>query len=196
MKKLFASVFVSAAVLCLTSCSVAGGGGRTMENGLDCSFTSEADITLDKLRAEGTISRFGEGEWEAEFTSPNTLSGVKLTFSGGNVSADYKGLSFSVPRSALPVKAMLLELIEAVDTNARADKLSGSEKEGIFMIEDSLEGGDYILCLDENGDISSFDMPNNLLRISFHDVQHTEAQIPDVQPETVQENTIDNSCTQ
>jgi hypothetical protein len=91
---------------------------------------------------------------------------------------------------------MLLELIEAVDTNARNDKLSGSEKEGIFMIDGSLEGGDYILSLDENGDISSFDMPNNLLRISFHDVQHTEIQIPDVQPETVQENTIDNSCTQ
>lgn len=177
MKRFFASVMLSLGVLCLTSCSAPMGGNSSRENNLSCSFSSPVAITLDKLSAEGTVTRYGEGEWKAEFDSPNTLSGVTLTFSEGNVSADYKGLSFSVPKSALPVKAMLVELIEAVDTNARKTKLDGSESEGMFTVKGSLEGGDYTLTVDKNGNIAAFDMPNNLLHITFKDVTVNEVHI-------------------
>jgi hypothetical protein len=151
--------------------------GRTSrENNLAGAFTSSATITLDKLTAEAAISRYGDGEWTVEFDSPNTLSGVKLSFSEGNVCADYKGLSFSVPKSALPVKAMMLELIEAVDTNARETELHGSENDGMLEINGSLEGGDYILTVDGNGNIAEFEMPNNLLDITFKDVTATKAE--------------------
>ncbi|MCQ2490064.1 MAG: hypothetical protein MJ079_00555 [Ruminococcus sp.] len=171
MKRLFTSVFLFAAIFCLTACSSPIGGSSVRENRLGSSFGSDASITLDKLKAEGRIMRLGDGEWTAEFDSPNTLSGVKLTFSGGTVTADYNGLSFSVPKSALPMKAMLCNLIEAVDTNARENELHGSEKEGMFEISGSLEGGEYTLSLDSSGNIACFDMPNNLLHISFTDVQ-------------------------
>lgn len=178
MKRLFTSVFVFAAVFCLTACSSPIGGSTSRGNTLACSFTSPVTLSLDKLTAEGTVTRLGDGEWTAEFDSPNTLSGVKLTFSEGSVTADYKGLSFSVPKSALPVKGMLCNLIEAVDTNARSGELSGRENEGLFEISGSLEGGDYTLSLDSSGNIARFDMPNNLLHISFTDVQVRELAIP------------------
>ena len=155
MKKLFTSVFIFMSVLCLTSCSSPMSGRTSRENNLAGAFTSSATITLDKLTAEAAISRYGDGEWTVEFDSPNTLSGVKLSFSEGNVCADYKGLSFSVPKSALPVKAMMLELIEAVDTNARETELHGSENDGMLEINGSLEGGDYILTVDGNGNIKA-----------------------------------------
>ena len=82
----------------------------------------------------------------------------------------YKGLNFSVPKSALLVKAMILNLIEAVDSNAKLDKLNGSEKEGLLEITGTLEGGDYILKVDTDGHISEFKMPNNKLKIVFTDV--------------------------
>ena len=171
MKKLFTSVLLFAGIFCLTSCSSPMGGSTVRENRLSCAFTSPVTMSLDKLNAEGTVTRLGDGEWTAEFDSPNTLSGVKLTFSGGSVTADYKGLTFSVPKSALPVKAMLGNLIEAVDTNARESELSGRENDGHFEISGSLDGGDYTLILDNSGNIAAFDMPNNLLHISFTDVQ-------------------------
>ncbi len=176
MKKLFTSVFIFMSVLCLTSCSSPMSGRTSRENNLAGAFTSSATITLDKLTAEAAISRYGDGEWTVEFDSPNTLSGVKLSFSEGNVCADYKGLSFSVPKSALPVKAMMLELIEAVDTNARETELHGSENDGMLEINGSLEGGDYILTVDGNGNIAEFEMPNNLLDITFKDVTATKAE--------------------
>ena len=88
MKRLFTSVFVFAAVFCLTACSSPIGGSTSRGNTLACSFTSPVTLSLDKLTAEGTVTRLGDGEWTAEFDSPNTLSGVKLTFSEGSVTAD------------------------------------------------------------------------------------------------------------
>ncbi|MDE5853639.1 MAG: hypothetical protein K2O36_03495 [Ruminococcus sp.] len=171
MKKLFSSVAVFF-TLFLTACSAPMKTTEKRQNNLNCAFNSNVTITLDKLTAEGVIKRFGDNQWEIEFESPNTLSGVNLAFNEGTVDASYKGLSFSVPKSALPVKAMLTNLIEAVDTNARADELKGSENdEGMFEISGSLEGGEYVLTVDSSGYIASFDMPNNLLEMSFSDIQ-------------------------
>ncbi|MBO7394899.1 MAG: hypothetical protein J6U16_02120 [Ruminococcus sp.] len=178
MKRLFTSVLLFTGIFCLTSCSSPMGGSTVRENKLACAFTSPVTVSLDKLNAEGTMTRLGDGEWTAEFDSPNTLSGVRLTFSSGSVTADYKGLTFSVPKSALPVKSMLSNLIEAVDTNARESELRGRENEGRFEISGSLDGGDYTLILDNSGNIASFDMPNNLLHISFTDVQVRSEAIP------------------
>lgn len=169
MKKLFSSVFILLS-MCLVSCSAPMQTTQSRQNNLASPFSSEITLTLDKLTAEGSLKRYGDSEWEVEFSSPNTLSGVNLAFSQGSVNASYKGLSFSVPKSALPVKAMLVNLIDAVDTNARSEELKGSENEGMLEISGSLEGGDYILTVDGSGNISSFDMPNNLLEINFKDV--------------------------
>ncbi len=171
MKKLFSSVIVLFSLF-LTACSSPMKTTEKRQNNLNSAFNSNVTITLDKLTAEGTIKRLGDNKWEIEFESPNTLSGVNLAFNEGTVDASYKGLSFSVPKSALPVKAMLTNLIEAVDTNARADELKGSENdEGMLEISGSLEGGDYVLTVDSNGYIAAFDMPNNLLEMSFSDLQ-------------------------
>ncbi|MBP3761984.1 MAG: hypothetical protein J6I55_11035 [Ruminococcus sp.] len=171
MKRLITFAAALTLAVCSVSCSMpTSGGSSARENGLSCSFGSPMELTLDDMNAEGEIRRMGDGEWNIEFSSPNTLSGVELSFSEGSVTASYKGLNFSVPKSALPVKAMILNLIEAVDSNAKLDKLNGSEKEGLLEITGTLEGGDYILKVDTDGYISEFEMPNNKLKIVFTDV--------------------------
>lgn len=192
MKKLLSSVFILLS-MCLVSCSAPMQTTQSRQNNLALPFSSEITLTLDKLTAEGSLKRYGDSEWEIEFSSPNTLSGVNLAFSQGNVNASYKGLSFSVPKSALPVKAMLVNLIEAVDTNARSEELKGSENEGMLEISGSLEGGDYLLTVDGNGNISSFDMPNNLLEINFRDVAQISG--TPVQTTTIAETTVPTETT-
>lgn len=172
MKKFLASVFIfTVGIFCLSGCSSPVSGNVGRENRLNSAFSAKMTISLDKMAAEGTVERIGDGKWSAEFESPNTLSGVTLEFDGNNTTASYKGLTFSVPRSAVPVKAMLKNLIDAVDSNAREAELHGSESEGMLQISGSLDGGDYTLSIDSSGCISSFEMPNNLLKIAFSDVQ-------------------------
>ncbi len=175
MKKLLSSVFTFLCVISTTSCSSPVGSQSKCENNLDSPFTAKMSVNLDKLSAEGTITRNGNKCWVAEFESPNTLSGVKLSFEENIVKASYKGLDFSVPKSAIPVKAMLSNLMEAVDSLAAQEQLSGTENEGLLQISGTLEGGDYSLSIDENGNIHTFEMPNNLLKISFSDVEPNTA---------------------
>ncbi|MBQ8296357.1 MAG: hypothetical protein IJX77_01075 [Ruminococcus sp.] len=170
MKRLVAFVVTIITAVCLGACSAVGKNETTKPNGLDSRFQAAVSVELDELDAEGTIKRFGDGMWEIEFASPNTLSGVKLSFNEGNVSASYKGLNFSVPQSALPVKAMMLNLISAVDDLAKNEELSGEEADGMLKISGSLDGGEYTLTVDKNGSISSFEMPNNKLKITFSEV--------------------------
>ena len=66
-----------------------------------------------------------------EFSSPNTLAGVLLSYRDDNVEASYKGLSFSVPKSALPLKAIISSLIDVVDTTAELPEISGEEKKTV-----------------------------------------------------------------
>lgn len=173
MKKLFSSVFVVFMVFVLTACAVPVKNAAERKNGLNCAFSANVSIELDKLNASGKIRRSGDGEWDIEFLSPDTLGGVVLAFSSGTVTASYKGLSFSVPRTALPVKAMMLNLIDAVDSSARMEHLSGEEKDGVLQLTGSLESGDYTLTVDSEGRLSAFEMPNNLLKMTFSELTVT-----------------------
>ena len=137
MKKLLTSVCAFLCVFSLASCSNPMSASVKRPNNLSNSFTAKMNISLDKLNAEGTVTRHGDNMWTAEFNSPNTLSGVTLNFEENIVKASYKGLDFSVPKSALPVKAMLSNLIEAVDTAARSEELTGTENEGLLLVEGS-----------------------------------------------------------
>lgn len=195
MKKFaaFAAAAATAAV-CFTSCSVPMKKDSARKNGLGSSFSADASITIEKLSAEGVLQRSGKGEWDIEFSAPNSLSGVKLDFSDGSVTASYKGLSFSVPQSAVPVKAMMLNLIKAVDEKADLSELKGEEKDDTLMISGSLEGGDYILLVDNEGCLSGFEMPNNDLKMNFTNLRITDGAAP---PETAvsTENTTEK-CTE
>lgn len=174
MKRIFTFVLTIAAALCLAACAVPTGGESSRKNGLGNAFSAAVSITLDRLEAEGEIKRYGEGVWEIEFSEPNTLSGVKLEFSEGNVIASYKGLTFSVPQSAVPVKAMMLNLIKAVDDNAKLGELSGEDSDGMLKVSGSLDGGDYTLTVDKDGLLSGFDMPNNKLTMKFTEMKTAE----------------------
>lgn len=174
MKRIFTFVLTMAMMLCLAACAVPTGNDTSRKNGLGCAFSSAVDIVIDRLEASGEIKRYGEGVWEIEFSEPNTLSGVKLEFSEGNVLASYKGLSFSVPQSAVPVKAMMLNLIKAVEDNAQLAELSGEESDGLLKISGSLDGGDYTLTVDKDGLLSGFDMPNNKLTMKFSELKTAE----------------------
>ncbi|MDE6779913.1 MAG: hypothetical protein K2J40_00430 [Ruminococcus sp.] len=171
MKRLISFAVMIITAVMFVACSSPIRSETSRKNGLNCAFESSVNITIDKLNAEGIMKRFGDGMWDVEFSSPNTLSGVKLVFDGGNVSASYKGLDFSVPQSALPVKAMMLNLIEAVDTNARLDELKGTENDNVLEVSGSLEGGDYIISVGKDGKIISFNMENNKLKIIFSDMK-------------------------
>lgn len=192
MKRLVTLAFTGIMLLSVTGCKTPSSETGTAENGLNTSFQTETEITLDQMKASGTLCRFGEGMWEIEFNSPNTLSGVKLEFTDGTSTASYKGLNFSVPQSALPIKSMMSNLISVTDELARQEELSGENENGEIKISGNLESGDYILTADKSGNLKRFEMPNMKLVMEFGEVSEigsqaapeTETTVPPTETET------------
>ena len=203
MKRLVSFAVMIITAVMFVACSSPIKSETSRKNGLNCAFESSVNITIDKLNAEGIIKRFGDGVWDVEFSTPNTLSGVKLAFDSGNVTASYKGLDFSVPQSALPVKAMMLNLIEAIDTNARLEELKGTENDNVLEVGGSLDGGEYVICVGKDGKLISFEMENNKLKMFFSDMkemlsasdesQTAETSATEIIPETTESETTEET---
>lgn len=133
----------------------------------DC-FICDAVINYGELQANSSVKRYGKGMWENEFISPDTVAGVKLVFNNDEVTASYKGLEFSVPKSAMPFQSMLCCLIEAADNIYESQEITGSQEDGVICYEGTLEQGDYTICFNsETGFIQSFEMPNMELTMEF-----------------------------
>ena len=128
-------------------------------------------MTMEDWTAAGTLSRLGDGAWNVSFAEPATLAGVVLDFSGGEVTASYKGLGFSVPQSAMPAKSVLSQMIQVVDELAQQEEITGKEQDGCVSVEGDLEGNPYTLTLTENGDLSGFTMENFDTTLTFTQFQ-------------------------
>ena len=107
-------------------------------------------------------------------------------FSGNDVTASYKGLSFTVPKKALPVKSILTNFITTVDTLAAAPELQGSEKDGVMTVTGETESGTYTLTMDtKSGLLNSFSMKNIPVQINFENMQVLSTQPAETTPVTM-----------
>lgn len=162
---------------CCIGCARPGGKEASASQKLGGSFTAEMIMEMEDLTASGTISRIGEGQWNVAFAEPASLAGVVLDFSGDTVSASYQGLGFSVPQSAMPAKSVLVSLIQAVDTLAKEEKITGTEKEGEICITEELDGSPYTLSLTKSGDLAGFSVENMDASLTFSAFQSGAAPI-------------------
>ena len=195
MKKLV-GILTSLTLVFLTSCSVANNETVSTKDIFSEPFTCTANIVTDELSAIGTLSRHGYENWDIEFSEPATLSGVMISFDGVNSEASYKGLSFSMPKSAVPVNSMLLCLATAVDEISSSEEKDCSSSEGLLTFKGSTDCGDYILTVNEDtGDIAMFEMKNLNLVITFSDVTTLENTSIE-ETSTIEDNSISDTSVE
>lgn len=193
MKKII-PVLMSFLMIVLCACS---GGGKSVsyKPELNRSFSSAVKIEYGDMESEAELQRFGKSNWDVLFTSPNTLAGVMLSYRDDKVSASYKGLSFSVPKTALPVKAILSALIESYDSLAEKEQIDVTEKDGFRLAEGELSQGKYTLKLDEKGIPAEFSMPNLELKITFSGFTPENTGLPEASTTAVTENVTEIMTT-
>ena len=172
--------FLLAGAVLLSRCSSPVGGETGAAQKLSGSFTTEMTMNMEEQTVSGTLSRMGDGMWSVSFAEPATLAGVVLDFSGGEVTASYQGLAFSVPQTAMPAKSILSSLILVVDDLAKQEHISG-EKDGDYVsVEGELEGSPYLLRLSAGGELAGFEMDNMDTVLTFTDFQ--EGDVPVATP--------------
>lgn len=168
-------LLLTSLTILLTSCGTVGGEKTSPKDVLTEPFSCTANIITPDIEATGMLSHEGVGCWDIEFSEPSTLSGVNLTFDGVNSEASYKGLSFSIPKDAVPINSMLLCLATAIDEISTSEENTATSKDDILTFKGSTDCGDYVLTVDEkSGDILTFEMDNLNLIMTFSNVKTIE----------------------
>ena len=164
----------NALFVCVPACFLLSGCSRPQSAAefspkLDGTYSVEADMEYGSGQsAVLTVTRYDKGVWEAAFSEPESLAGVVLAFDGSTVSASYKGLAFSVPKSALPAKNMLVQATDALDTAAAAPPLSYTQQDdGSFSCSVETESGTCTLTFSEAGEPAAIEIPSQPLKIRF-----------------------------
>ena len=161
-------IFSMAAGCLLTGCT-APGSEEEFRPKLDAAYSVHAAMQYgDQQSAEMKLVRSGAGDWDAEFSAPETLSGVLLSFDGSAVTASYKGLAFTIPKNALPAKAMLCIVTDVLDAVQAQDALNcTAESDGSRTCSGDAEGGTYTLKFAPDGTLTAFEMPGQPLKVTF-----------------------------
>ena len=195
MKKIipiFLSVFL---IISMCACS-SGGKNVKFSPKLNEPFVVTAKIQYGDQESDASFRKYSKVNWDIEFSSPNTLSGVILSYRDDKVDASYKGLSFSVPKTALPIKSIISTFIDVADSTADLPEIEATEKEGLMIIEGETQQGKYTLKLDNSGGLSEFSMPNLELKIVFTDFHVDSSDIPESTQAETAETTQSNLETQ
>lgn len=195
MKKIipiFLSVFL---IISMCACS-SGGKNVKFSPKLNEPFVVTAKIQYGDQESDASFRKYSKANWDIEFSSPNTLAGVILSYRDDKVDASYKGLSFSVPKTALPIKSIISTFIDVADSTADLPEIEATEKEGLMIIEGETQQGKYTLKLDNSGGLSEFSMPNLELKIVFTDFHVDSSDIPESTQAETAETTQSNLETQ
>lgn len=183
MRKTQVIAALTAVTLMMTACGKIGSEKVNITPSVAKNFTSTATLDYNDTQAEAVITRIDSGLWQAEFTAPKTLSGITLIFDKDNVSANYKGLAFSVPKAAMPFKTILSDFISVADEVAQSPKIEAEKAGDAYAISGANEQGEYTLTLDKSGNqITGFSVPNIALNIAFTDFTATKGDITTAAP--------------
>ncbi len=157
--------------LLLCSCDGSNGSAADFSSELDASFSIRAEMTYgEDNSAELLLTRYEENHWDAAFETPSSLAGVVLTIEGEAVGANYKGLSFTVPKSALPAKAMLLLITDVMEELIDEETLPATHNEdSTWTVSGETESGSYTVTFLADGTLAGFSMPNQPLSVLFSD---------------------------
>ena len=195
MKKIF-PIFLSV-FLIISMCACSSGGKNVkFSPKLNEPFVVTAKIQYGDQESDASFRKYSKANWDIEFSSPNTLSGVILSYRDDKVDASYKGLSFSVPKTALPIKSIISTFIDVADSTADLPEIEATEKEGLMIIEGETQQGKYTLKLDNSGGLSEFSMPKLELKIVFTDFHVDSSDIPESTQAETAETTQSNLETQ
>ncbi|MDR1674176.1 MAG: hypothetical protein LBR54_01850 [Oscillospiraceae bacterium] len=173
MKRFIGIVLTGMLMMFFGGCGVVKEVESNMRPDIDGEYSAKIKMIYGEDESEAAIQRMAPNAWQADFLSPETLAGVCLTFAEGNVSASYKGLSFSVPKSAVPIKSMLEQMFNALDTTSESDNLTMQKSDNGLLLKGKSEVGDYVLKFDaDTGAPIGFEMPGFELTVDITDFTH------------------------
>ncbi len=156
-----------AAVLCAALFTCSCGKSRTSAKPEEIpeDFSKSAEITLDDNVYCADFRRGGDNVWECEFTSPETIEGLKITCSGDLCTLDFKDLSYTLDRADVPQYSVVTLVTKTIETLISGKDLSCTENNGTVTERGIVSGEDFTAII-KKGELSEITVAQNF-RVEF-----------------------------
>lgn len=126
--KIFTPIIIAAGISACSVSDLAPSPQPKLDGGFTCECTVTAGIIPPdsdsgeetEFAFSGNLKRLGAGFWELELTSPETVSGMKMTSSDGELSSSLGELSFELAAENVPRKSPVIALFTAIDNMSAA----------------------------------------------------------------------------
>ena len=157
---------------------------------LDAAYAVTAHMEYAESAADLLLTRQSDSIWDAEFSAPASLAGVLLHFDGNAVSASYQGLQFTVPKSAMPAKTMLIAVTEVLDSFAAQETLPCAvQEDGTWQNTGSCSAGSYTVTFDANGVLAGMELPDQPVKLTFREYVCVQENAPAETAESIHSDT-------
>lgn len=118
-KKAFLLIFVTVLVFIFTSCSKLKNAVIDKHPDMSSPFSCSFSISLDEdTEVSGTMSKLGTGIWSMDITSPETMSGLNISYSTEGVKASLGELELQIPKEKINAGAAFELVFSAIDSYA------------------------------------------------------------------------------
>lgn len=191
--KIFTPIIIAAGLSACSVSDLAPSPKPKLDGGFTCECTVTAGIIPPgsdsseetEFAFSGNLKRLGAGFWELEISSPETISGMKLTSSDGELSSSLGELSFDLAPEDVPHKSPVYALFTAIDNMSAAfengAELTSGEEGGWVYTADGISA-----VFDEEGVITSLALASPKMTAQFTNFTETE---------TVMETTSESETT-
>lgn len=100
------------------------------------SYISDTEITVEDTVYGAVLSRYADGYWQIELSSPAAVKGLIFTVSGDNTDVAFDGLKFTFDTARFPVGSVVSKAIDCLD------RLSAQPLDVIIGDEQCLASGE------------------------------------------------------
>lgn len=151
-----------AAVLCSVAmmCSCGESRRAVKPETIPENFSKSAEITFDDNTYCANFRRGGSDIWECEFTSPETIEGLKITCSGELCTLNFNELSYSLDRANVPQYSVVTLMIKTLETLISGKELSCTEN-GDIITERGLVSGEDFTAVIKKGELQEITIAQN-----------------------------------
>lgn len=145
MKKLIAVFMCLILIIPFSSCAQ-----KTDAVNMNRLYSVTADVKLGNLNSTVDLNRLGNGAWDMNFTKPESLKGIAVSYENDKAKLTYNGLSYSMERDNIPVSAIASNLSKILDKAALGTDMIYTKDNGKITAKGSIDNGSFEIVFDAN----------------------------------------------
>lgn len=191
--KIFTPIIIAAGISACSVSDLSPSPQPKLDGGFTCECTVTAGIVPPgsdsgeetEFVFSGNLKRLGAGFWELEISSPETISGMKITSCDGDFSSSLGELSFDLAPEDVPQKSPVYALFTSLDNMSSAfengAELTSGEEGGWVYTADGVSA-----VFDGDGVITSMALASPKMTAQFNGF---------IMSETVMETTLSSETS-